>query len=77
MKRSLVGVLSTTFVASIIPLAGCGEGDTGVPTDQTPGIPLDTIKTEMKSMKPGLLPGKEVAKPAELPKDAPAESPKN
>jgi hypothetical protein len=45
MKRTLVGVLSTAFLVSIIPLAGCGGGgDAGVPADTTPGVPLDKMK---------------------------------
>jgi hypothetical protein len=70
MKRSLVGVLSAVVLGSTVTLTGCGGGsDTGVPADTTPGVPLDSVKTEMKSMKPGMLPGKEAAKPVELPKN--------
>ncbi len=53
MKRTFVGVLCTAFVASIIPLAGCdsGGGDAGVPADTTPGVPLDSMKADMKTFK--------------------------
>ncbi len=54
MKRTVVGVLCTAFVASIIPLAGCDSGgDAGLPTDTKPGVPLDTMKgmADMKTFK--------------------------
>ena len=51
MKRAFVGVLSAAFLASIIPLAGCGGGgDAGMPADTTPGVPLDKMK-DMANMK--------------------------
>jgi len=52
MKRTFVGVLCAAFVASIIPLAGCdGGGDAGMPADTKPGIPLDSLKADMKTFK--------------------------
>jgi len=53
MKRTLVGVLSTAFFASIIPLTGCGDGGggAGMPADTAPGVSLDSMKADMKTFK--------------------------
>lgn len=52
MKRTLVGVLSTAFLASIIPLAGCDSGgDAGLPADTKPGVPLESMKADMSKFK--------------------------
>jgi hypothetical protein len=52
MKRTWAGVLSGAILASILPLAGCDSGgDTGMPTDTTPGVPLDSLKADMGAFK--------------------------
>jgi hypothetical protein len=49
MKRAFVHALSIAVLASVLPLTGCDSGgDSGVPADQTPGIPLNSVKTDMK-----------------------------
>ncbi|MGO9470314.1 MAG: hypothetical protein ACLQIB_05220 [Isosphaeraceae bacterium] len=53
MKRTFVGVLCAAFVSSIIPLAGCDSGgDAGMPADKTPGVPLDSMKADLKGFNP-------------------------
>ncbi len=52
MKRPFVGLLGTAFLASIIPLSGCDSGgDSGMPADTTPGVPLDSLKADMGAFK--------------------------
>lgn len=52
MKRALVCALSIAFLASVFGLAGCDSGgDSGMPADKTPGVPLESMKADMGAFK--------------------------
>lgn len=48
MKRRVM-VASTMLLAISLGLSGCGGGglDEGTPKDLTPGVPIDSVKTQM------------------------------
>ncbi len=57
MKRIVVQYLRVCAVAGAVGVFGCGGGgvDSGVPTDLTPGVPVDKLP-KLVPMVPGKAP---------------------
>jgi hypothetical protein len=52
MRRLLVTGLSIAGLSLSLAVTGCGDGgQEGVPTDTTPGVPIDSVKTQMAPVK--------------------------
>jgi hypothetical protein len=75
MKQTFRNALGAAIVASLLSLAGCDSGDTGPPADQTPAVPLSTIKTDMK-LPSQVAKEQQAAKAAEKSSGQPVDQPK-